>query len=972
MGFQDTNDYETVINSWRNNSIRFMAASKKSDKKGFRKPQLAAIHSSLAHLISSPRTTATIVMPTGTGKTDTTAAIIVAGKFERTLIIVPTDALRTQTKEKLECLKTLRDINAVDEKILNPIVETITGNISVDQLARLREANIVVTTPATTSLFGEETLQEFTKIFSHLVIDEAHHAAARTWRDIKIAFNGKPCLQFTATPFREDGQDIGGKIIFNYPLSEAQKDGYFQEIEFHSVREYNPEKSDEVIAEKAVSLLRSDLSEGKNHILIARASTQKKAGSIYEIYKKYSDLSPILIHSNSGEKAKALADIREKKHRIIVCVNMLGEGFDLPELKIAALHDQHRSPNITLQFIGRLTRTQSKLGSSKFVANIANQKTEKQISNLYRESSDWGKIVKNISKEKIERQIKKDELMSGFSESHDNSEIFEINPNPKISAIAYRVKISNWDPDNFNDLSFKDSYIEYKSISKDKKILIAAIRHEQSPEWAKTSEIKNTSWDLLVAYYKNEHETLFVHCSGNEKTRDRLIKKITKGYKRIRGEVLFRSLYNIDRLKIQNVGLNRARRNLRFTMHVGTDIKEVISEIEKGTSIKSNIFSTGFEEGKPTSIGCSHKGKLWEMNADGIDYWIDWCDKVSEKINDENITMESILHNTMRAEKITSCWPKNITFWDWPNDIKVETEKKIKLIIDSNPHLIEDIEISDLKIIEDTRIEISITANNEEHYISLILEEDGFRYKAKDIDITQGVDPVHLEDFLNEHPLFLMTNKGEIIDGNYRYFSPASINTKIPLEQIQTWDWGDIDISKESMGKNNNQNTVQWYAFKKIENDYDIIFNDDGSREIADLIGIKESGNKIFVDLYHCKYMNRKDKLGARVSDLDVVAGQAVRSLKWAHSADKIFSQMIYRYQKSIASGFERVLKGTIDDIDELRLKSHHCDVVVNFNIIQPAVRKSLITDDQLTILGSCFTYIKDTTGNGVRVICQD
>ncbi|WP_346763412.1 hypothetical protein [Escherichia sp. E4694] len=35
---------------------------------------------------------------------------------------------------------------------------------------------------------------------------------------------------------------------------------------------------------------------------------------------------------------------------------MLGEGYDLPNLKIAALHDHHKSLAVTLQFIGRFTR----------------------------------------------------------------------------------------------------------------------------------------------------------------------------------------------------------------------------------------------------------------------------------------------------------------------------------------------------------------------------------------------------------------------------------------------------------------------------------------------------------------------------------------------------------------------------------------------------------------------------------------
>jgi superfamily II DNA or RNA helicase len=57
---------------------------------------------------------------------------------------------------------------------------------------------------------------------------------------------------------------------------------------------------------------------------------------------------------------------------------MLGEGFDLPELKIAAFHDIRKSLPITLQLAGRFTRTKydEELGDASFVANIADLDVE--------------------------------------------------------------------------------------------------------------------------------------------------------------------------------------------------------------------------------------------------------------------------------------------------------------------------------------------------------------------------------------------------------------------------------------------------------------------------------------------------------------------------------------------------------------------------------------------------------------------
>ena len=57
----------------------------------------------------------------------------------------------------------------------------------------------------------------------YLFIDEAHHAEAPTWSAFKERFRGRRILQFTATPFREDGRPLDGDIIFKYPLSSRSK-----------------------------------------------------------------------------------------------------------------------------------------------------------------------------------------------------------------------------------------------------------------------------------------------------------------------------------------------------------------------------------------------------------------------------------------------------------------------------------------------------------------------------------------------------------------------------------------------------------------------------------------------------------------------------------------------------------------------------------------------------------------------------
>ncbi|WP_317644965.1 DEAD/DEAH box helicase family protein [Sporosarcina sp. GW1-11] len=44
-----------------------------------------------------------------------------------------------------------------------------------------------------------------------VIFDEAHHLAAPEWGAVKERFSGEKILQFTATPFRNDGKKVHGK-----------------------------------------------------------------------------------------------------------------------------------------------------------------------------------------------------------------------------------------------------------------------------------------------------------------------------------------------------------------------------------------------------------------------------------------------------------------------------------------------------------------------------------------------------------------------------------------------------------------------------------------------------------------------------------------------------------------------------------------------------------------------------------------
>jgi superfamily II DNA or RNA helicase len=963
--------------SWTAADFQFVAENLEKKLQGFRKPQLAALHLALGSLITfdSSNSTMNLIMPTGTGKTDTIFAILIGAAMERTLILVPSDSLREQMGARLMSLEKLRAIGAIGEAVLSPDVYLMKGGIAEAEIDQLENFDVIIATPNSLHQLSDALLKRIAGLCSHMIIDEAHHVAAHTWRRVRESFHGKPVFQFTATPFRNDGQRLGGKTIYNYSLSQAQKDGYFQSIEFHPIREYDPRIADKAVADKALALLDDDLAKGFDHLLIVRAKTKKRAKALFELYKDRVDLSPVLVYSGVKDLDKIVEEVKAKEHRIIVCVDMLGEGFDLPELKIAALHDQHLSPAVTLQFIGRLTRVSNKLGPAKFVANLANQRIDQEMAALYSEDADWSSVIREVSEEKVARELEEEQFAAQFSQEPEEFDLLALNPTPKVSASAFKLEPNKWEPERIKSAVVAGEEVMYSNVNDDGNLVLVVTRAYRKVEWAKTREISQLVWTLYAGYYCEAHKTLFVHCSGEDRQANTFLKLLAPNAVRISGDPVFRILGGLSMLKLQNVGLSRMSDNLRFTMHVGRDINTVIDELEKGTSTKSNIFAVGFDNGVQSTAGCSHKGKIWQMDSGSVQQWVKWCDKIAARLADESINTAHILENVVRSELIKDKWPQGIFFADWPDEVYIEDESRRYINVGANEYALTDLVIDLPKYVSES--ELAVVIFTEKNGSQVEVADVRLKLHSNDYHVSSGRakfvfrngSSVALSEYLHENPLRLLCVDGSVVFGNYRAFSKSLQNSKLPMGSLIEWDWRTTPINVESMGRRANLATVQGFTYLTIKDKYSLIFNDDGAGEVADLVCINESKNVIEVDLYHCKYCSSDAVPGARVADTYEVSGQASRSVKWNNNGNALFERLLQRYQDGLVDGFNRLLKGDSRELDLLRNKCRDKRVVLRFNIVQPAIARSKVSEEQLRVLGSSYAFIKATTGQDLKVI---
>ncbi|WFO15646.1 DEAD/DEAH box helicase family protein [Cellulophaga baltica 4] len=992
---------DEIIESWKGN-FSFIEESLEEGISGLREPQIAALYSILSHLKISDEI-GTVVMPTGTGKTETMLTTLIANRCKKVIITVPSDALRTQIFNKFYTLGLLRKFGIANGNVLNPRVGILQQNFTESEhlLEFINESNVIITTMSILANNSNEQLSQISENFSHIFIDEAHHSEAGSWDRVRRFFIDSKILQFTATPFRNDRKRIDGKVIFNFSLKKAQEQGYFKPISFIPIREYDFKKGDTLIADKAVNKLREDIALGHNHILMARCENKTRAKEIFEIYEQFEDLNPVMVHSSVTNKKAILKAIVNCEHKIIVAVNMLGEGFDLPQLKIAAFHDIRKSLPITLQFAGRFTRTSqdAQLGNATFIANLADSNVENELSELYAQDSDWNSLLSTLSSDEIEEQLDFNEFINGFQHLESSKIPFQ-NIRFALSTVVYK---NNFDTDN-STLNVDETYnlknyrkgikgyddLEYKfsDYNDSAKALVLITAEKSEVEWVNYKEVFGLNWKLTILYYDTNTNLLFIHSSDKTSMYKDLADSVLNDNAQMINQLnVFKSFYDIKRVSLQNVGLKEfLNRKIRFTMRVGTDIEDALSIAEQQRGQKAFVFGSGYDEGDKITLGCSYKGRIWSYLRNDLRGFIKWCNKLGPKLIDENIDPNQVLKETLIPEIITIIPQIYPTHIDWDDNFYNNSESRVSFIIENQEFNLSYCSISLTNSNENGEIYFEVNTPNssisfkKELFEEIIGENQIANFRiiktsARNGEIIIGNKTLDLTEYLNSYPPIVWFADGSRLEGN-EYVELKQIILPYPTENLISWNWDGVDLSKEAQGVLPlRTDSIQYVTIQKlILEDYDIVYDDDYSGEIADVITIKEFDNKIDVQFYHLKFA-KNGNIGTRVDNFYEVCGQAQKSIHWKHKKGTEFFEHLLKRKTKVRTGDERsrIEKGSSDDLERLlTIAKNRKPMNFEVFIVQPSLSKQNVSDSIMTLLGVTENYLKEVGNINLKVIVSE
>ena len=214
--------------------------------------------------------------------------------------------------------------------------------------------------------------------FSLVVVDEAHHALAKTYRMLWERWPQARFLGLTATPCRLNGAaftDLFDVLLQSYSIQEFIDKGWLSDFEYVSaspgsmvlrqVRTFKKRGADGDYQVKEMATV-LDVPESIAHLYATyRQFASGKKGIVYAIDRQHAQhlshyyrehgvrCAVVDSKTPAAERRRAVENYRRQALDVLVNVDIFGEGFDVPEVEFIQLARPTLSLSKYLQQVGR-------------------------------------------------------------------------------------------------------------------------------------------------------------------------------------------------------------------------------------------------------------------------------------------------------------------------------------------------------------------------------------------------------------------------------------------------------------------------------------------------------------------------------------------------------------------------------------------------------------------------------------------
>jgi superfamily II DNA or RNA helicase/diadenosine tetraphosphate (Ap4A) HIT family hydrolase len=230
--------------------------------------------------------------------------------------------------------------------------------------------------------------------FDYVIVDEFHHASARTYRRIIDYFEPQFLLGLTATPERTDGGDLlslcQGNLVFRCDLREGIEEGllspfhYFgvpDEVDFANIpwrsNRFEPESLTNAVATQSRAQNALEQFHSRAGIKTLAFCCSHRHADFMRNFFRNEGIRAAAVHSGAGSdpRAASLERLADGNLDIVFAVDMFNEGVDVPDIDTVMMLRPTESRIIWLQQLGRGLRKAEGKDHLRVIDYIGNHRT---------------------------------------------------------------------------------------------------------------------------------------------------------------------------------------------------------------------------------------------------------------------------------------------------------------------------------------------------------------------------------------------------------------------------------------------------------------------------------------------------------------------------------------------------------------------------------------------------------------------
>jgi hypothetical protein len=705
---------------------------------------------------------------------------------------------------------------------------------------------------------------------------------------------------------------VPGDLVFHYPLRRAIEDGSYKPVEpeiLELAANATKGDSDRAIVGRVRELL--ERPEHATSTLLIRAGTEARARGLVRLYGEAGIQVELLVSRLADPEQRRITEgLQSGQIKAVAVVGMLGEGFDLPSLRLAAYHDKHKSLNSTVQLIGRLVRVHSNYPQPSVLVTTNDADVypalKGVVRTLWEEDSDWAVLLPQVADAEIERGIEDKKFADDLESAPPELALEALRP--MVTAIVYESCDETWTPrfvtgdvpvELRSTKVIRGREVFYTSVTPDMQTLLVIMRLANSPRWNADSGLDSAAYELYLLTWVPRKTTdqaglLLVNGADGQVTRV-LLEAIglEPGGLRIADPRRLQDAFDtLPRISVSNVGVRNTYAGGRgaptYKTFAGSAVDRGLREADTAQSAIGHAMAQVQETGTTYTTGISTgKGKFWEARYVPLRTYQDLLNGFAERYWSPAPDANPLLPDVARGSRIEA-FPTsdvvaiemnpNLVGFGWSTTGGTPIE-----LIDLQPRAGSSTDRFTIEAI-DLRTDTVVWAGYQDTNGEFFDEPS-----TPGCAVRRGYSTQRdFADLLSSQPPSIYFYDGTTIHGHLK-FAPVGHLRTLPSVDVIHPDWTGVDITSEldstarekGVGMSVSAAVVRHIQATPSRYAKRWILGNDGSGEIADFIVLEVGLNRqVRIGLWHVK-PSKQQTPAVRVPDMQVVTAQAIKSRRW-------------------------------------------------------------------------------------------